>query len=134
MAHDHRMNPVNTNHRPTPRLAQAFARKYERSMNEGVIQGMGFYPHIFLPQPNERVNTDSTQTVLNDYRRDRDNKAKLQASGGHVGGTDSVTSLGSAISDSFKERNIDNASHSWLLSETIARDTGDRPYKMNYGK
>ena len=25
MAHDHRMNPVNSNHRPTPRLQQAIA-------------------------------------------------------------------------------------------------------------
>jgi hypothetical protein len=29
MAHDHRMNPVNNNHRPTPRIAQALQRYYK---------------------------------------------------------------------------------------------------------
>ena len=129
---DHRGRPVGGNHRPTPRLAQALARKYERSMTEGVYQMMGFYPKVFLPG-DVKVGTDSTQQVINDYRQDRDAKAKLQASVGRVVESDSVTSLGNAISDSFKERNIDNSSHESRLQETIARDTGDRPYKMNYG-
>ena len=29
MAHDHRMNPVGSNHRPTPRIAQALQRYYK---------------------------------------------------------------------------------------------------------
>lgn len=43
MAHDHRMNPVGSNHRPTPRIAQALQRFY-------------------------KIDSDTAQSVIDEHR------------------------------------------------------------------
>ena len=50
MAHDHRMNPLASNHRPTPRLAQLIAKRQR-----------GF-----------KSSPDIAQGMLNEYRDRRD--------------------------------------------------------------
>ena len=93
MAHDHRMNPVGSNHRPTPRIAQALANKMNRAMYQGLTQSVGMGTVANLGgNTRYHLKAEDAQNAIDGYR---ESKA--------YGGGEPMKS---AINDAIKNRNI----------------------------
>jgi hypothetical protein len=67
MAHDHRMNPVGSNHRPTPRVAQAVAKRLGYDTQ---VSTWDTAPHLY--RTTQGPSVDEVQAGLDNYRYNRD--------------------------------------------------------------
>jgi hypothetical protein len=74
MAHDHRMNPVGSNHRPTPRLAQLVAKattppSTPEEAQQGLDKYRGYRDAHNDPAYEEQIDED--QEFLNSTFKER---------------------------------------------------------------